>query len=195
MKQVRAEEVEKQALRAEVVKNTIQLSRDPHSKWSTLSNLELIKERNKPVEAPKQPEQAPFFLATIPGLTPQFTKETEEQTPKESESRFVKRGDVMRVENDLQKLLKEARKKEGKLMCRMDLEEDVEVLMGSYYPVLVHFRSCWVCAAESELSLLCMGEFDEVGKKVLVNFFHFLKRALQVEVDYEMIQALLDRTI
>ena len=80
-------------------------------------------------------------------------------------------------------------------MCRMDLEEDVEVLMGSYYPVLVHFRSCWVSAAESELSLLCMGEFDEVGKKVLVNFFHFLKRALQVEVDYEMIQALLDRTI
>ena len=40
-----------------------------------------------------------------------------------------------------------------------------------------------------------MGDFDEVGKKALVNFFYFIKRALEVEVDYEMIQALLDRTI
>ena len=28
-----------------------------------------------------------------------------------------------------------------------------------------------------------------------MNFFYFIKRALEVEVDYEMIQALLDRTI
>lgn len=78
----------------------------------------------------------------------------------------------------------------------MDLEaEEVEELMGSYYPVLMHFRSCSVSAAEAELNLLCMGEFDEVGKKALVNFFYFLQRALEVEVDYEMIQALLDRTL
>ena len=74
-------------------------------------------------------------------------------------------------------------------------EEDIEVLMGSYYPVLNHFRSCSVAAAEAELNLLCMGDFDEVGKKAIVNFFHFILKALEAEVDYEMIQALLDRTL
>ena len=115
MKELRVEDVDgkKVELSTAVVKNTIQLSHDPHTKWSTLANLELIKERNKPTEAPKQPEQAPFFLSTIPGLTPQFTKENEEkEETKETESRFVKRGNVLKVENDLQKLLKEARKKD-----------------------------------------------------------------------------------
>ena len=67
--------------------------------------------------------------------------------------------------------------------------------MGGYYPVLEHFRNSSVASTEAELNVLCMGEFDEVGKKALVNFFYFIKRALEVEVDYEMIQALLDRTI
>lgn len=99
-------------LTMEVVGGTIQLSHDPHTKWSTLSNLELIKERNKPTEAPKQPEQAPFFLPTLPGLVPQFTETKEEEKEEEPASRFIKRGNVMKVENELQQLLKEARKNE-----------------------------------------------------------------------------------
>ena len=38
------------------------LSLVPHSKWRTLLNLDEIKSRNKPVEPPKRPEKAPFFL-------------------------------------------------------------------------------------------------------------------------------------
>ena len=108
----------KMELTMEVVGRTIQLSHDPHTKWSTLSNLELIKERNKPIEAPKQTEQAPFFLPTLPGLVPQFTesKEEEEEEKEEPVNRFIKRGNVMKVENDLQLLLKEARKNETEVM-------------------------------------------------------------------------------
>lgn len=191
VKEVREEKGEVR-LTGEVVRNTIQLSHDPHTKWATLSNLELIKERNKPIEAPKQPEQAPFFLTTLPGLTPQFTAEPTETQEKKEESRFVKRGNVLKVENELQKMLKEARAKDD---GKMDEEGDEESLMGAYYPVLVHFRESSVSAVEAELNMLCMGPFDEVGKKALVNFFHFLKRALEVEIDYEMIQALLDRCL
>ena len=122
VKEIKKDEIDskKIAFALEVVGNTIQLSHDPITKWSTLSNLELIKERNKPIEAPKQPEQAPFFLSTIPGITPRFTTETpitnetetenENSTTNEEEerSRFVKRGNVFKVENDLQKLLREA---------------------------------------------------------------------------------------
>ena len=107
----------KMELTMEVVGGTIQLSHDPHTKWSTLSNLELIKERNKPTEAPKQPEQAPFFLPTLPGLVPQFTENKEEEEEKEEPvNRFIKRGNVMKVENELQLLLKEARKNETEVM-------------------------------------------------------------------------------
>lgn len=40
----------------------ITLSTMPRSRWMTLLNLDIIKARNKPKEAPKKPEKAPFFL-------------------------------------------------------------------------------------------------------------------------------------
>lgn len=44
----------------------------PRSRWQTLLNLETIKARNKPKEAPKAPERAPFFLPTLPGVDNRF---------------------------------------------------------------------------------------------------------------------------
>ncbi|KAJ7271954.1 Utp21 specific WD40 associated putative domain-containing protein [Mycena haematopus] len=44
----------------------------PRSRWQTLLNLEVIQQRNKPKEPPKAPEQAPFFLPTLPGVEPRF---------------------------------------------------------------------------------------------------------------------------
>ncbi|GAA5843467.1 hypothetical protein JCM9279_000759 [Rhodotorula babjevae] len=48
------------------------LSLMPRSRWATLLNLETIKARNKPKEAPKAPERAPFFLPTLPGVDTRF---------------------------------------------------------------------------------------------------------------------------
>ncbi|KAM0791653.1 hypothetical protein ACM66B_006089 [Microbotryomycetes sp. NB124-2] len=48
------------------------LSLMPRSRWQTLLNLETIKQRNKPKEAPKAPESAPFFLPTVAGLEARF---------------------------------------------------------------------------------------------------------------------------
>jgi U3 small nucleolar RNA-associated protein 21 len=52
-----------------------QLSRDivtlslvPKSRWQTLLHLDLIKKRNKPTEAPKALEKAPFFLGSLNNL-------------------------------------------------------------------------------------------------------------------------------
>jgi U3 small nucleolar RNA-associated protein 21 len=44
----------------------------PRSRWQTLLNLDTIKARNKPKEAPKAPERAPFFLPTLPGVDHRF---------------------------------------------------------------------------------------------------------------------------
>ncbi|KAG6885879.1 hypothetical protein C0993_008398 [Termitomyces sp. T159_Od127] len=44
----------------------------PRARWQTLLNLEVIQQRNKPKEPPKVPEQAPFFLPTLPGVDIRF---------------------------------------------------------------------------------------------------------------------------
>jgi U3 small nucleolar RNA-associated protein 21 len=39
----------------------------PRPRWQTLANLDTIKRRNRPTEAPKAAPDAPFFLPTLPG--------------------------------------------------------------------------------------------------------------------------------
>ncbi|XP_058473058.1 WD repeat-containing protein 36 [Solea solea] len=51
----------------------VTLSLLPESRWKSLLHLDIIKKRNKPAAPPVAPTAAPFFLPTIPGLTPQFT--------------------------------------------------------------------------------------------------------------------------
>lgn len=41
------------------------LSLVPKARWQTLLNLETIRARNKPQEAPKKPQSAPFFLPSL----------------------------------------------------------------------------------------------------------------------------------
>ncbi|CAD5111627.1 DgyrCDS920 [Dimorphilus gyrociliatus] len=55
------------------------LSGLPSSRWENLLHLDVIKARNKPKEPPKKPQNAPFFLPTVPGLVPKFTKPEEEK--------------------------------------------------------------------------------------------------------------------
>ncbi|KAJ2903472.1 Utp21-domain-containing protein [Zalerion maritima] len=46
----------------EINSELMKLSLVPKSQWQTLLHLDEIKARNKPLEPPKQPEKAPFFL-------------------------------------------------------------------------------------------------------------------------------------
>ena len=74
-------------------------------------------------------------------------------------------------------------------------EEDIRAAMGSFYPLLLHFRHSSVAAADSDLRLLCMGPLDSVGTSSLRQLFQFFRLAIRTQIDYEMIQALLDRTL
>ncbi|XP_068656250.1 uncharacterized protein [Aristolochia californica] len=51
------------------IPDLVTLSLLPKSQWQSLLNLDIIKERNKPIEPPKKPENAPFFLPSIPSLS------------------------------------------------------------------------------------------------------------------------------
>ncbi|KAI9255740.1 Utp21 specific WD40 associated putative domain-containing protein [Phascolomyces articulosus] len=56
----------------QLTEEMITLSLEPRAKWQNLLNLDTIKQRNKPKEAPKKPEKAPFFLPTVAGAKGQF---------------------------------------------------------------------------------------------------------------------------
>ena len=48
-----------------LVPHLITMSMLPRTQWLNLVHLDTIKERNKPIEPPRKPEAAPFFLPTI----------------------------------------------------------------------------------------------------------------------------------
>jgi U3 small nucleolar RNA-associated protein 21 len=49
----------------QLTSNLLSLSLVPRSRWQNLLHLDLIRQRNKPVEPPKKPEKAPFFLPSL----------------------------------------------------------------------------------------------------------------------------------
>ena len=67
---------------------TDQLSQDmmtlslvPRSRWQTLLHLDTISQHNKPIEAPKAPEKAPFFLPSFEGPSKPSTSTLSEPNP------------------------------------------------------------------------------------------------------------------
>ena len=56
----------------QLVDRFVTLSLLPDYRWKNLARQDLIRERNKPKEALKLPEKAPFFLPTTGGLEPKF---------------------------------------------------------------------------------------------------------------------------
>ncbi|XP_054613633.1 WD repeat-containing protein 36 isoform X2 [Dunckerocampus dactyliophorus] len=56
----------------------VTLSQLPESRWKSLLHLDAIKRRNKAVSAPVAGTSAPFFLPTVPGLTPRFATPIQE---------------------------------------------------------------------------------------------------------------------
>ncbi|XP_073525647.1 WD repeat-containing protein 36-like [Phyllobates terribilis] len=56
----------------------------PKTQWQSLINLDIIKERNKPVEPPKKPEKAPFFLPSIPSLSGDIVFKSKDETEDKS---------------------------------------------------------------------------------------------------------------
>jgi U3 small nucleolar RNA-associated protein 21 len=53
---------------------SITLSGIPSSQWANIGRLDMILERNRPIEPIKKPEAAPFFLPTSGGLNPVFKR-------------------------------------------------------------------------------------------------------------------------
>ncbi|GFP84289.1 U3 small nucleolar RNA-associated protein 21 homolog [Phtheirospermum japonicum] len=71
------------------IPDLVTLSLLPKSQWQSLINLDIIKARNKPIEPPKKPEKAPFFLPSIPSLSGEILFKPRESTKEDKNSQAV----------------------------------------------------------------------------------------------------------
>jgi U3 small nucleolar RNA-associated protein 21 len=91
-------------------KDMLTLSLVPKSRWQTLLHLDLIRERNKPKEAPKAPEKAPFFLPSLENAkaVAAASKDEDAQETAAERSRIMKM-DRIASEGEFTVTLKEGR--------------------------------------------------------------------------------------
>ncbi|KAF2865895.1 Utp21 specific WD40 associated putative domain-containing protein [Massariosphaeria phaeospora] len=149
------------------------LSLVPKSRWQTLLHLDVIRARNKPKEAPKAPEKAPFFL---PSLSQNPSSATESNTivslePKPtsriSSSTLASKSAASSSTNEFTRLLADAAKSED------------------YIPVLSFLSSLPPSAADVAIRTL-----DTKAPYVeLRTFIHALVERLRERKDYELVQA------
>ncbi|RLN38104.1 hypothetical protein BBJ28_00017445 [Nothophytophthora sp. Chile5] len=203
----------------------ITLSTAPRALWQSLFNLELIKKRNKPIEPPKAPEQAPFFLQTArkdevhPTFVP-IDKQAEEvaKTKKDDEedeamagwgvgdddeawgddeeaeepeaatagSRIVKSEGMVTARCKLATLLAEAMHPRNSL-------ELADESVTRFQAVAAYMQTLSASAVDVEMSTLCMGDFDEEGKRLLGWFLAFLREEMRTRRDFQVLQAYLNR--
>ncbi|KAK4189303.1 Utp21 specific WD40 associated putative domain-containing protein [Podospora australis] len=154
-------------------KDMMTLSLVPKARWQTLLHIDLIKQRNKPKEAPKAPEKAPFFLPSVggnAGLLPAAEEESKEVVPSGG-SRLMQLDTAREVQAFTSKLL----------VCGQ---------RGDYTEFIEHMKSLPPSAADLELRSLSIGDLD--GSEETNELLHFIKALtsrLVARRDYELTQA------
>ncbi|CAF3531640.1 hypothetical protein SNK03_011010 [Fusarium graminearum] len=144
------------------------LSLVPKSRWQTLLHLDLIKERNKPKEAPKAPEKAPFFLPSTTGKDTLMANK-EQKGDIENTSRVTK--------------LEQARFEQA-LSSKLRVGAET----GNYDEFIEHLKSLSPSSADLELRSLSIGDGDDVPNELL-HFIRALTARLKTRRDYELTQA------
>lgn len=154
-------------------KDITTLSLVPKARWQTLLHLDVIRARNKPKEAPKAPEKAPFFLPSVGKQNPIAGVDNNALVPldKESTSRINSaqgsRSSAATATNQFTRLL-------------------VETAEGSsHVALLAYLSSLHPSAADVAIRTLDTTEpFTEVR-----TFIEALTKRLQERRDYELVQA------
>ena len=148
------------------------LSLVPRSRWQNLLHLDSIRERNKPIEPPKAPEKAPFFLSSLQGSRDDnmlLLEDTEESRDAKhgvaATSRIIQmNGDV--GQRHFIKLLRAGKHN------------------GDYSGAIEHLKMLSPSATDIEVR-----SFDVAAPYVeLIMFVEALTQRLQQRQDYELIQ-------
>ncbi|RKF63190.1 U3 small nucleolar RNA-associated protein 21-like protein [Erysiphe neolycopersici] len=147
-----------------------QLSKDlqtlsllPKSRWQNLLYLDVIKARNKPVEPPKIPEKAPFFLSSLEKSSVQNKTDEKSREITMEKSRIMKLGHLTT---------------EGEFTTTLRIGYET----GEY----ASFFNCLKSLSPSvaDLEIRSLNPHEE-----FVPFITALTNQLRAKLDYELIQA------
>ena len=146
----------------------ISLSLVPRSRWQNLLHLDLIRERNKPIEPAKKPEKAPFFLPSLQD------RQTQNQLPA---SETVDASELEKERSRVLKLSKEGARNEftSLLIAARDTTD--------YTLLLDHLKELSPAAADIEIRSLSH-EDNEFN-----TFVQALTSRLRQKGDFELVQA------
>lgn len=190
-----------------VAPKMITLSMLPRSQWLNLIHIDTIKTRNKPIEPPKKPEAAPFFLPTVSGANagrdPIFdihSQEEEERIAKDAAAAWGHESDDDSGVPDQTRIL---RSKDTALTAAP--EQDLSTLLQSYNvqktwkPVLQFLKSISPSKLDMQLRGLDLEapmalheqNEDQEEANLMVSFLTFLADAISSDTDFEFLQALL----
>ncbi|KAH8587592.1 Utp21 specific WD40 associated putative domain-containing protein [Bisporella sp. PMI_857] len=148
----------------------VTLSMVPKSRWQTLLHLDLIKQRNKPTEAPKLPEKAPFFLPSLE--KPQVAAISDEEG-KVSDA-VAERSRIMKMDRTAS---------EGVFTIALRASGESK----DYNAFIEQLKGLSPSAADLQIRSLNPGEESESDE--LVNFVEALTSRLRQRRDYELVQA------
>ncbi|KAK8010544.1 U3 small nucleolar RNA-associated protein 21-like [Apiospora arundinis] len=147
------------------------LSVVPRSRWQTLLHLDLIKQRNKPKEAPKLPEKAPFFL---PSATGPNAEKSDKLIP-ETVDADANQSRIMKFDMNRQEEAFTSKLRAG-------------AASGNYDAFIDYLKVLSPSSADLELrSLSPSGDDSELNE--LLHFIRALTNRLKARRDYELTQA------
>lgn len=138
------------------------------SRWLNLLNIDIVKKRNKPKDAPKAPVAAPFFLPTVAALTPQF--DFSDIKTQESNGQLLAHPDFQNL-SPFGRLLKQT-------VETNDFTEIIEK-MKSMSP------------SATDLEVQCLTFDVKSAVTMLIQFMKMIRFMLKSRKDFELAQAYL----
>ncbi|CAK7199757.1 rRNA-processing protein utp21 [Sporothrix eucalyptigena] len=155
------------------------LSLVPKARWQTLLHLDLIKQRNRPREAPKVPEKAPFFLGTVgsadiekAGLGAAYTNGQNGDQPAGADGKEGANDARSRI------LTLDLTRAQQALTVKLHQGKT-----GNFAPFVDHLKSLPPAQADLELRSLAADEGE------LALFVRAMTSRLRARRDYELVQA------
>ncbi|KAG0135859.1 hypothetical protein HOY82DRAFT_498741 [Tuber indicum] len=156
--------------------NMLTMSLVPRTRWQTLLNLDVIKQRNRPKEPPKAPERAPFFLPPLGAKSDSFAPAagkmiggTNSAQLPDSQTLEAERSRVLRMSRD-----------SGESTFTKLLREAADRNDGDYTVFLDHLKTLSPSTADLEIRSLQVNE--------LAQFVRAMTQRLRSRRDYELVQ-------
>lgn len=158
---------------------SIRLSGKPRTRLEALYKLEVIAERNRPVEPPRKPDAAPFFLPSSLDIDANLEDNKKREVPEPS----------------LQEEQRQSKRRRASLEVAHRCQLASLAVSPDPNPVFEYLSSLEPPAVDAEIALLCRGDHDQAGISIIAALLDHFLAALQSRERFDDVQAYLHRLI